>query len=300
MTKQAKNTVTNNKVNPEQKFSLTKNEAAYKASLTPAQQADFEQDAKDARLEMWLAEHGRYEESNQVYERRMARAARRGDFGHPGIFGPAFAEGQADKNAAAHAAFKAAWDEELRRERASKEEAITGIFGAEAGEDYRAARQTERAHADRMMAHAEAEVFQAPAEALTVPGPKVFDGTYTIISPKGEHRTLRIRRQKLDASFKPGVSLVGLLTGADNENSYTNFGHVQDDGSLRVWAKHENTNTAKIGVVLFALLKMDAAGQRFAAAGYSVEVSKRCYRCHRVLTHPQSLATGIGPECASK
>lgn len=293
-TKAGKTTIANNKLNPEQEISKPRKmtEADFKASLTPAQQADYDQDTKDARLETWLSDQGREEESNRVYERRMARAARRGDFG-PGAVGPVM-DHVASQNASAQAAFKAAWDQELARERSRQ--AVDAAFGPTKEIDWSAAQ-------DAAMAAAEIEVIKIPAEEMVVPTvktPKVFDGTYTLISPKGGHRTLRIRRQGMDNKFKPGVSLVGLLTGRDNENDYTNFGHVQDDGTLRVWAKHENTDTAKIGAVLFALLKGDAAGQRFAAAGYSVEVSKRCFRCHRVLTHPTSLSSGYGPECEGR
>jgi hypothetical protein len=34
-------------------------------------------------------------------------------------------------------------------------------------------------------------------------------------------------------------------------------------------------------------------------ATYTVQLSKRCLRCNRTLTTPESLERGIGPECAN-
>lgn len=153
---------------------------------------------------------------------------------------------------------------------------------------------------------------QALAPALVAP--KFFDGYYTVISPKqgAPHRTLRIRTQKADAKFAPGSQLIGLLTGSDNTSSYTSFAAIgplnerqRSEGligpdDLNPWREHKGTDTAKIGQVLLSLLLQDRLGQNLSKLGYTVELSKRCSRCFRVLTHPTSLETGIGPECAKK
>ena len=39
----------------------------------------------------------------------------------------------------------------------------------------------------------------------------------------GEHRTFRVQKQAKDAGFAPNAQVVGMLTGTDNENSYTRF-----------------------------------------------------------------------------
>jgi hypothetical protein len=139
----------------------------------------------------------------------------------------------------------------------------------------------------------------APAVVTPAPAVEVFDGTYTIVSGRdGGHRTLRIRTQAADASFAPGEQILGLLTGSDNEGDYTNFAFIKAGAQLAVWNRHKGTDTAKIGTTLLALLNPSSVlGAKLVAAGYSVQVSKRCFRCHRVLTHPESLLTGYGPEC---
>lgn len=150
------------------------------------------------------------------------------------------------------------------------------------------------------------------ATAPALVAPKFFDGYYTVISPKqgAPHRTLRIRTQKADAKFAPGSQLIGLLTGSDNTRSYTSIAAIgpinekqaeyigPDD--LNPWKDYKGSEFAKIAQCLLSLLLQDRLGQNLSKLGYTVELSKRCSRCFRVLTHPASLETGIGPECAKK
>jgi len=72
-------------------------------------------------------------------------------------------------------------------------------------------------------------------EQQTAPVAKVFNGTYTITSPTGAHRTFRIRTA-LHGDMK-GKRLVELLVGPDNENNFQPFGFVDDNG-VAVWKKY--------------------------------------------------------------
>jgi hypothetical protein len=49
-------------------------------------------------------------------------------------------------------------------------------------------------------------------------------------------------------------------------------------------------------LVLKLLIQQDAGFE----AKYRVESEARCLRCNRRLTHPESLVTGIGPECSGR
>ena len=142
------------------------------------------------------------------------------------------------------------------------------------------------------------EIADVPAVTGATAG--LYDGTYTVAGPQG-HRTLRVRTQATDSSFQPGKQLVGLLTGSDNEGDYTNFGSVELDEEgltfIKVWGRHQGTQTEKIGNSLLSLLTQDVLGRKLSRAGYSVVVAARCYRCHRVLTVPTSVHQGYGPEC---
>lgn len=141
--------------------------------------------------------------------------------------------------------------------------------------------------------------MNAVAEKTTFNTTGFFDGEYTVTSPKGGHRTFRVKTQAADASFAPGEQTIGLLVGSDNENSYKSFAFLKE-GGMRVYKKQIGTETAKAGLVLVSLLRQDPLGQKLTEAGYTVLESRRCYRCQRLLTDPVSIEAGIGPECRSK
>lgn len=184
--------------------------------------------------------------------------------------------------AAAHATFKRLWDAELA---AARKEAQTV--------------RVEVIHEDQPAVTIDVGL-QATTLAISTAA-KVFDGTYTMQSGRtGEHRTFRIRTQAKDAKFAPGKQVIGLLTGRNNEGDYTNFGFITNAGTLDPWRNFRNTDTATLGVLLVAFLRQDALGVKLAEAGYTVQESRRCYRCHRVLTTPESISIGIGPECATR
>jgi hypothetical protein len=39
---------------------------------------------------------------------------------------------------------------------------------------------------------------------------------------------------------------------------------------------------------------------KYLEKGYRLLISRCCYRCNRLLTHPKSIEIGIGPVCAEK
>ncbi len=134
------------------------------------------------------------------------------------------------------------------------------------------------------------------------PAVKLFSGRYTIESKStGEHRTFWVRTQAPDAEFAPGQRLVMLLTGSQNDDlsCYTAFGFVGESG-IRVFPSKLRdglTRWAQFADLLWTLA-LDGAFSKWADKGFTIMVEKRCVRCDRVLTEPNSLRTGIGPVCA--
>jgi hypothetical protein len=133
-----------------------------------------------------------------------------------------------------------------------------------------------------------------------------YNGTYTITNGAGEHRTFRIRFRP---KFAGGSFVVGLLTGSDNDRDYDDFAFVKaDSGKVCVWTKKRSKLTNYYAVLLqkafFAIAKTEeeCVETEFSCAErpYSVLLSKRCLRCNRKLTNPESIRRGIGPECANK
>ena len=128
---------------------------------------------------------------------------------------------------------------------------------------------------------------------------KISNGTFTVQNRlTGEHRTFRIRTQKEDASFAPGKRVVALMTGSDNETSFEGFGFVTEDG-IAVWSSKRGANGFTAYAVLLWSLAVDGAFSQYAEK-YSLTASKKCIRCNRKLTTPESLAALIGPECAGR
>ena len=137
---------------------------------------------------------------------------------------------------------------------------------------------------------------------------EAFSGTYTIVNKKsGEYRTFKVKRQKDDSKFAPGKRVVSLMTGSDNERSYTGFGFV-NGLSVTVWKKkrggaHDHyANMVQAAFVLFIVSGEEEPTSSFEYCGreYEVKLSKRCRRCDRKLTTPYSLKNGVGPECLKR
>jgi len=138
---------------------------------------------------------------------------------------------------------------------------------------------------------------------------RIFNGIWTIRNRQtGEHRTFRVKTQPQDAQFAAGKRILSLLTGADNSNSYKRFAFVSDNGDrVMVWRKFRGTDK-RSAYDMYALMLSslacpeteDTDATRQWKAKYELMGEKRCIKCNRRLTHPESLITGIGPDCAGR
>ena len=135
-----------------------------------------------------------------------------------------------------------------------------------------------------------------------VPEPKLYAGIYTLRGPKG-HRTYRVKPVIPKAGDDPagfrrqneGRLILSLLTGPDNERNYTSLAWVSEAG-VSVWKRHQGTQMETLARVFYQFVVRN----RLPQGGYRVEVSKRCRRCWRTLTNPDSLDSEYGPECRKK
>ena len=119
------------------------------------------------------------------------------------------------------------------------------------------------------------------------------NGKLTVLSiATGEHRTFRIKTQKPGSTFAPGQRVISLLTGSDNQSSYTGFGFVRDNGKISVYTKKLGTWFEDVAKFLGNLAKFEAAGK------VEVNWSVKCRKCNKELTTPESIRSGIGPVCA--
>jgi len=116
---------------------------------------------------------------------------------------------------------------------------------------------------------------------------------FTIRSVRtGKRFTFRVRAARGADDHR---HFVGLLTGSDNDGDYTYLGTIFDDGARYSHGRNSSIDRGAPGAVAFAWLwnHLDSDGVEFIHSG-------RCGRCGRRLTVPESVAAGLGPECAGR
>jgi hypothetical protein len=146
----------------------------------------------------------------------------------------------------------------------------------------------------------------ADTVALTSTFGVIPSGIFTVSSSFG-HRTFSIERQAEGAEFAPGKRVVYLkTTGDDGGEQWKAFGFVSDQTvrwPITVWQKHRGTDMDAYGELLTHMIC--GGFRRFTGPDgqphrYEILLSRRCFRCDRRLTDPDSIQLGIGPECRKK
>ena len=121
------------------------------------------------------------------------------------------------------------------------------------------------------------------------------NATFTIASLKTGTRFTYKMRQSEDGM----VWFVKVLTGADNESDYTFLGTI--GRFTRSFCKSPKSPIAEIAPSVLAFVwfwSKITAGHLPVTLEFFHE--GRCGRCGRKLTVPESIMTGLGPECASR
>jgi hypothetical protein len=125
-------------------------------------------------------------------------------------------------------------------------------------------------------------------------------GYYTVILSDGSHATLRFKSGK--GNFADKV-IIGLFVGKDNamESAYKGFGVRNADGTYTTWQANaeKGRSVTNVNRVTEALAIMCAKGHTEAAQAF-VLASGNCYCCNKLLTNPESIKKGIGPDCEKK
>jgi len=117
---------------------------------------------------------------------------------------------------------------------------------------------------------------------------------FTVTTPKtGARFTYRVKK-----SDDGNVYFVSLLTGPDNINDYRFIGTVFPGSGFKHSAK-STVGADAASVKVFAWFDSSLRAGTLPAAT-KVHHAGRCGRCARVLTVPESIESGIGPDCAGK
>lgn len=120
------------------------------------------------------------------------------------------------------------------------------------------------------------------------------NATFTLRSKKtGTRYTYRVR-----ASQDKSVYFVALLTGNDNETDYQYFGYIRR-GVFFHGGRKARVGSDRPSVKGFAwTFRQLQAGH--ISEHLEIWHEGRCGRCGRLLTVPESIESGFGPECIQK
>lgn len=141
---------------------------------------------------------------------------------------------------------------------------------------------------------------------IRVPAPQVQNGTYTIQNKQsGDHRTLRIRTIIPDDEQHPDAFVnkhawkrtIELLTGPDNEHSFTMIGWLTDRGAVPIRKFESDIRRCSLMNLLYDLALGVTGGYHDM---YEMMHEGRRMICNRKLTTPESVKSGIGPICAGR
>lgn len=120
---------------------------------------------------------------------------------------------------------------------------------------------------------------------------------FTVSNNNGEHYTFQITRKEASGKY-PTTWFVALLTGPDNCTDYTYMGMLNIvTGAVNLTRKSRfSEQSTPVRVIRWALSKVWE--EKNLPVGYSIHHEGKCGRCGRRLTVPESILSGIGPECA--
>lgn len=140
---------------------------------------------------------------------------------------------------------------------------------------------------------------------LTTPAARLAFATagravFTVLNPEtGRRYTYKVRRKKSGEGFSAYV-----LARPDNERNYEFIGviypkhggrqAIDPESSLAFRPRRHNPDTPAIAAFAWVWRRI-AAGRDIAPAVLYHE--GRCGRCGRLLTTPESVTAGVGPEC---
>lgn len=107
----------------------------------------------------------------------------------------------------------------------------------------------------------------------------------------GKHYTFKVVKVQPEQPHWPIRWRVSVLSGRDNTRDYRFIGNIHIDGQFSGTLHHTDSFMG----FAWCWEHLERCGERFEFAH-----AGRCGRCGRLLTTPESVAAGIGPECQDK
>lgn len=130
------------------------------------------------------------------------------------------------------------------------------------------------------------------------------NATFTVSNGSGKHFTYRVRQ-----AHDSGFYFLFILTKPDNtdDDGYTYVGRILPVAHLKCTlkstrkSKYPMTNSVwRVGAWALRAIWQHAYQGYELPPGMSIKHIGNCGRCGRMLTTPESLDTGLGPECAAQ
>lgn len=121
--------------------------------------------------------------------------------------------------------------------------------------------------------------------------------TFTVSNNKDAHYTYKVTK---NISKQYGEKyFVNLLSGPDNESSYTYMGLLMLNSDLIITrSSHFKDESLPVKVFNFAMRILE--GVQKIPQGYDILPAGKCFKCGRKLTTPESIKSGYGPYCRSQ
>ena len=142
---------------------------------------------------------------------------------------------------------------------------------------------------------------QLPIASITSPAwftaPRVGKSATFTVSNSEKHFTFKIKAQTDKKDDTKKVLFVSVMTGSDNENSFTYMG-ILNQSTLKLHATRNSKITEDDQRFKAFVWSVKMVACNTLPEGYKVQHEGRCGRCGRKLTNPESIAIGLGPECA--
>lgn len=133
-----------------------------------------------------------------------------------------------------------------------------------------------------------------PATAVSRNTCDIKKGFFTVEREGQRHLTFRFKTNRR------GQTIIGVMHGQNNQTDYVWFGFATNEG-INFWRSASRgfgeyttlpiSRDEAIDCFNAIIGDPDGAGRLYARE------SRRCMRCNRLLTTPESLNNGIGPEC---
>lgn len=125
---------------------------------------------------------------------------------------------------------------------------------------------------------------------VTMPHLGSHNGTFTVTSPTtGDHRTFKITTIK--EGKLAGRRVLGVVERRNGKDHYNVFAFVDQFGVVTCWHRYR-------GQIYERYADLFTRFEYWMTRKVEFLMESQCRRCNRRLTNPESLLTGIGPECA--